>query len=66
MEGNGNGEAGEDEARRVKQREANGVTSAERAFDQQAKRRQRVFPIDQTTRPEIRKAVTTFSSGNRP
>ncbi|MNZ99675.1 hypothetical protein D3C78_1190110 [compost metagenome] len=43
MESDRNGEAGEDEARRVKQREADGVATTEGAFDEQAKCRQRIF-----------------------
>ncbi len=67
MDGDGDREAGEDEARGIIEREADALAAAEGTFDAAATAPSSgLSPISQTTKPEIRKATTEIQRGIRP
>lgn len=66
MDRHRDGETGEDEARRVIQREADAFAIAERALISSDSASSGLSPINQTTKPEIRKATMRFKIGMRP
>ena len=67
VEGDRDGEAGQDEVGGVEEREADALAVAERAAERRSCAARSGFsPMKSTTRPETRKAAATLRSGTRP